>query len=80
MKKIDFSFLVPHFSPRNEKLKKPRNKNFSFSVPPIVDTLMSVWNLNHNERVEIVNQPRRGKIVTLSETDSVWGKFSGGKH
>ena len=36
MMKIDFSFLVPHFSPRNEKLKKTENENFSFSVPPIV--------------------------------------------
>ena len=30
MKKIDFSFLVPHFSPRNEKLKKTENENFFF--------------------------------------------------
>ena len=42
MKKINFSFLDPHFSPINEKLKKTENENFSFSVPPIV-TYYSVW-------------------------------------
>ena len=31
-----------------------------------------VWNLNHNDRVEIVNQPKRGNIVTtLEDTDTV---------
>ena len=28
MKKIDFSFLVPHFSPRNEKFKKNEKREF----------------------------------------------------
>ena len=28
MKKIYFSFLVPHFSPRNEKLKKTEKREF----------------------------------------------------
>ena len=36
MKKINFSFLAPHFSPRNEKLKKNENEKFSFSLQPII--------------------------------------------
>ena len=32
----NFSFLVLHFSPRNEKLKKNENEKFSFSLQPIV--------------------------------------------
>ena len=39
-----------------------------------------VWNLKNDNRVEIVNQPRRGNIVTLEDTGSAWGKFFGGKH
>ena len=35
MKKIDFSFLVPHFSPRNEKLKKTEKREFLIFVQPI---------------------------------------------
>ena len=35
MKKVNFSFLIPHFSPRNEKLEKNENENFSFSLQPI---------------------------------------------
>ena len=36
MKKIDFSFLVPHFSPRNEKLKKTEKREFLVLVGPIL--------------------------------------------
>ena len=36
LKKVNFSFLVSHFSPRNEKLEKNENENFSFSLQPIV--------------------------------------------
>ena len=35
LKKVNFSFLVSHFSPRNEKLEKNENENFSFSLQPI---------------------------------------------
>ena len=38
-----------------------------------------VWNLKNENRVEIVHQQRRGNIVTLEDTGSAWGKFSGGK-
>ena len=36
MKKIDFSFLVPYFSPRNEKLKKSEKREISRPVETIV--------------------------------------------
>ena len=41
LKKVNFSFLVSHFSPRNEKLEKNENENFSFSLQPICMTLLS---------------------------------------
>ena len=39
MKKINFSFLVPHFSPRNEKLKKTEKREFLALVGTIDTTL-----------------------------------------
>ena len=36
MKKIDFSFFVPHFSAKNEKLKKSEKRKIRFSVGAIV--------------------------------------------
>ena len=38
-----------------------------------------VWNLKNDNKVEIVHQKRRGNIVTLEDTGSVWKHFSGGK-
>ena len=35
MKKINFSFLVPHFSPIIEKLKKNEKREFLIFVQPI---------------------------------------------
>ena len=42
MKKIDFSFFVLHFSPKNEKLKKSEKRNFFVSVQPIVYILKAL--------------------------------------
>ena len=53
LKKVNFSFLVPHFSPRNEKLEKNENENFSFSLQPI--------SVGHIALSEIVDINKSGK-------------------
>ena len=41
MKKIDFSFFVPHFSVKKEKVKKSEKRKFFVSVGPIVETFLN---------------------------------------
>ena len=45
--KNDFSFFVPHFSAKNEELKKPKNEKFFVSVGPIIGTYCSTDQRNY---------------------------------
>ena len=40
MKKIDFSFLDPHFSPRNKKFKKTEKREFLVLDTTHIDDIM----------------------------------------
>ena len=46
LKKVNFSFLISYFSPRNEKLEKNENENFSFSLQPIYMYYLGSQNSN----------------------------------
>ena len=51
--KINFSFLIPHFSPINEKLKKPEKQEFLVIVQPIVMGLCIKENKSQNNNIII---------------------------
>ena len=68
----NFSFLVLHFSPRNEKLKKNENEKLSFSLQPIIAILDSLigmilvnshiwylsWKNDSASMLDFVQQPK----------------------
>ena len=49
MEKIDFSFFITQFSPKNEKFAK--NENFRFSL----ETIVGIQNRYSSKKVDIQN-------------------------
>ena len=61
----NFSFLVLHFSPRNEKLKKNENEKFSFSLRPINRRFKILFNVNIFH-----SSTHRYKIIVYAKTQA----------
>ena len=63
----NFLFLVLHFSPRNEKLKKNENKKFSFSLQPILMTShYSQFMYKANQKISDQAKEKKGRVIKIN--------------
>ena len=73
MKKIDFSFLVPHFSLRNEKFKKTEIESLKISVRDLTSSDIDQRKLDKNLKGVVVTEilPKSPLSFLLSSGDII---------